>query len=142
MADTGDEDVFGLEIKVDDLMGMEIADDGKELGEKTVSVFAGSEVIRIAHQKVFQSLAVNIFSQEVVISAGHIAHQMGMVETISRLKLLMKGHYIARISTEFWLQPFQEMELAVETDTVAVAGGAAEGQKFCIGIGLLDVRKG
>ena len=91
MANAGNENVLGLQVEMDYLMLMQIADNIKQLGDKSVSMLAGLEILWVTGSELCQSLTIDIFRQQIVITLGDIAHQMRMVETVARLKLLLQG---------------------------------------------------
>ena len=70
---------------------MQIADSIKQLRKETVCLLAGLEILRVVYNESCKSLTIDIFRQQIVVTLGHIAHQMRMVETITSLKLLLQG---------------------------------------------------
>ena len=68
-----------------------LADSIKQLRKETVCLLAGFEILRVVYNESCKSLTIDIFRQQIVVTLGHIAHQMRMVETITSLKLLLQG---------------------------------------------------
>ena len=93
------------------------------------------------YDELIQCLSINIVHQNAVGGLGQIANQMGMLEWIAQFELLLQGGHILRIGAQFRLQPFQEVQLSVEFNAVALACSATDLQQLCIWEGNLCIRK-
>ena len=137
VADTGDEDVAGFQVEVHNLVAVQITDHTEQLLQKTVGLLALGEIVGMMLGKLAERLTVDIFHQNAVGGLGGVAHQMGMLQRVAQLKLLLKGGRILGMGAQLGLQPFQKVELAVQLHTVALARRAAHLQQLCIGKTLL-----
>ena len=123
------------------LVFVQIAHHAEQLKEEAVGILAIAEVVGMMFYKLAERLTIDIVHQDAIVGLGCIVYQVGMVEAIACLKLLLLGSNLVGIGTQFRLQPFQKMQLAIHLNTEAHASGAAYMQPFGIRKGLLYFRK-
>lgn len=111
-------------------MAVQIGDDIQQLTNELVGVLPILEIVWITGEPLRERLTVDVFHQYAIVRKRYIADEVGMFQPIARLKLLAEGLLVADIVGKLWLQPFQEMQLALEFDTVGVAGGSLRIYKF------------
>ena len=112
------------------LVFVQIAHHAEQLTEKTVGILAIAEIVGMVANELAERLTIDIVHQDAVVGLGCIVYQMGMVETVACLELLLQSSDIPRICTQFRLQPFQEVQFTIHLHTKALAGGAAYLQPF------------
>lgn len=126
MTDVCDEDVVGLQVKEENLVLMEIAENGEQLRDELPRMLVVAEIIWLLMKKLCERLALYIFFDDcwslVFALQGDISWQCRMVERKPRLKLLAEGYHITRLSSKLRLQPFEEVELAKDANKIGVAG--------------------
>ena len=95
----------------------------QQLVQELIGVLLG-EIFWMCGYPLAKCLAVDILHQYAVICQRDIAHEVGVLQPIARLKLLTKSFLIADVSCKLRLQPFQEVQLAIELHPKAVTGGS------------------
>ena len=112
------------------LVFVQITHHAEQLTEEAVGILAIAEVVGMMFYKLAERLTIDIVHQDAIVGLGCIVYQVGMVEAIACLKLLLQGSNIVGIGTQFRLQPFQEVQFTIHLHTKALAGGAAYLQPF------------
>ena len=105
-------------------MTVQIAYNIQQLTQELVCVFLILEIVRMVQKMLRERLTIDVFHQDAVIRKGDITDEVGMLETIARLKLFTKGFLISDVVNKLWFQAFQEVQLAIELHTIAVAGSS------------------
>ena len=86
----GHHDVVGLEVEMQHLMPVKIIHCRQQLVEELPHMLSLFEIGRILMDKISQCQSVDIFHQDIVIMPFQIAGDVGMVERIAYLKLLLQ----------------------------------------------------
>ena len=141
VAHSGDKDVLGLEVEMDNLVGVQVLDYVKQFVEQAVGVGSALEKLRIDIGKLLERDAVYPFGEQIVIAASNVAHQVGVVEVVACLKLLVHCRHIARIGAQFCLQLLEKMPLAIEFYLETVAGGTIHIERLGIAYVILRFRE-
>ena len=97
-------------------MTVQIAYNIQQLTQELVCVFLILEIVRMVQKMLRERLTIDVFHQDAVIRKGDITDEVGMLETIARLKLFTKGFLISDVVNKLWFQAFQEVQLAIELD--------------------------
>jgi hypothetical protein len=121
--DAGKEDIVWLQVEMEHLMTVEITDSIQQLTDELVGILLFSEIIGMGGQVLRKTLPIDILHQDAVTIERDIADKIGVLQSIACFKLLAKSLLIADVTCIFWLQPFQEMEFAIELYAVCFAGG-------------------
>ena len=73
------QDIVGLEVKVEHLMAVQIAYDIQQLAQELVGIFLILKIVGMAGKSLCECLAVDVLHQDAVVSQGDIADEVGML---------------------------------------------------------------
>ena len=112
-ADAGKENVVGLQVEVEHLMIVQIANDIGQLAQELVGVLPVLKVVGSSLQSLRERLTVDIVHEDAIVGVGDVTWQTGMLQLVACLELLAQSLPVAYISSILWFEPLQEMELAI-----------------------------
>ena len=122
-------------------MAVQIADDIKQLMQKTICILSIVEIVWMMFDELAKRFTIYIVHQDAIISPGCIANQIRMVKRIPHFEFLLQGCHILRMSAQLWLQAFKEVQFSIESYTIALTCGTTYLQQFGIRKSLFDFRK-
>ena len=124
VVNSGKQDIIRLQVKMKHLMAVQIAECIQQLTDELVCMFPIPKIVGICSKPMGKGLAIDILHQNAIMVEREVAHQVWMLQTIARLKLLAKSLLVSDVASIFGFQPLQEMQFAIKLHTESVTGSS------------------